>query len=70
MHLVAALDHATGVVLDLVQVAGKDEGPDSEIGAMPRLPDRFDLTDVLVTADAMHTQRAHATWLIGRGATT
>ncbi|WP_425954101.1 ISAs1 family transposase [Xylanimonas sp. McL0601] len=66
-HVVAALDHATGTVIGQVQVAGKDGGADSEIGAIPRLLDRFDLAGVLVTADALHTQRAHAAWLTGRG---
>ena len=32
------------------------------------LLDRIDLTDVLVTADALHTQRGHADYLHGRGA--
>ena len=32
------------------------------------MPDRVDLTDVLVTADAMHTQHRHATYLTSRGA--
>jgi predicted transposase YbfD/YdcC len=32
------------------------------------LLDRIDITGALLTADALHTQRAHAEYLHGRGA--
>jgi len=37
------------------------------ITAFAPLLDRIDLTDVLLTADALHTQRGHADYLHGRG---
>ena len=38
-----------------------------ELGAFTRLLDPLDLSDVLITADALHTQRAHACYLHDRG---
>jgi predicted transposase YbfD/YdcC len=40
----------------------------NEITAFVPLLDQVDLTGVVVTADAMHTQDAHAKYLHGRGA--
>lgn len=51
-HLVAALDHATGVVVGQLAVTAKS----NEIPAVQGLLRLFDLTDVVVTVDAMHTQ--------------
>jgi len=51
-HLVAAFDHATGTVLGQVAVAAKS----NEIPAVRDLLACFDLTGVVVTVDAMHTQ--------------
>ena len=62
-HLVSVLDQASGVVLGQVQVERKG----SEITAFPTLLDRLDLGEVLVTADALHTQRGHAGYLHQRG---
>jgi predicted transposase YbfD/YdcC len=62
-HLVAALDHTAGVVLGQVQVALKS----NEIPALRTLLDAFDLVNRVITADAMHTQRATATYITGRG---
>jgi predicted transposase YbfD/YdcC len=67
VHLLAAFDHASGVVLGQTQVSGED-GKSSEITAFAPLLDRIDLTDVLLTADALHTQRGHADYLHTRGA--
>ncbi|WP_374111653.1 ISAs1 family transposase [Pseudonocardia sp. ICBG1142] len=53
-HLVSVLDQTSGGVLGQVQVAEKG----SEITAFTALLDPLDLDDVLVTADALHTQRA------------
>ena len=64
VHLLAAFDTATGTVLAQTCVDGKT----NEITAFAPLLDRLDVTDALVTADALHTQRGHATYLTGRGA--
>ena len=63
-HLLAALDHAHGAVLGQVEVGAKT----NEIPMFPLLLDRIDVTGAVITADAMHAQRAHATYLAGRGA--
>ena len=62
-HLLAALDHEHGVVL--AQRAVSDKG--SEIPALRELLAAIDLTDVVVTADALHCQRATAQWITGQG---
>lgn len=64
VHLVAAVDHATGVVQGQVAVDAKS----NEITAVVPLLEPLDLTGVVVTADAMHTQDAHAKYLHRRGA--
>ncbi|WP_202806715.1 ISAs1 family transposase [Kribbella catacumbae] len=51
-HLVAALDQATGAVIGQLAVTAKS----NEIPAVQGLLKLFDLTDVVVTVDAMHTQ--------------
>ena len=66
VHLLAAFDPASGVVLGQTQVSGEG-GKSSEIPAFAPLLDRIDLTDVLLTADALHTQRRHADYLHHRG---
>ena len=64
-HLLAALDHAHGVVLGQVDVQAKT----NEIPMLPVLLDRIDLAGAIVTADAMHAQREHARYLVAqRGA--
>jgi predicted transposase YbfD/YdcC len=63
-HLLAAFDHAHGVVLGQVEVGVKT----NEIPMFTALLDRIDLTRAVVTADALHAQRGHATYLAGRGA--
>ena len=62
-HLVSVLDQASGVVLGQVAVAAKS----SEVAAFTTLLDELDLTDVLITADAAHTNRNHADYLHERG---
>lgn len=59
VHLLAAIDHATGTVLGQVAVDGKS----NEITAFGPLLAGLDLTRTIVTADAMHTQREHAGFL-------
>jgi predicted transposase YbfD/YdcC len=62
-HLVAALDHATGVVVGQLAVTSKS----NEIPAVQGLLKLFDLTDVIVTVDAMHTQTDTAQQITGAG---
>jgi predicted transposase YbfD/YdcC len=59
VHLLAVLDQRTGAVLGQVDVAGKT----NEITRFQPLLDPLDLSAVVVTADALHTQREHARWL-------
>jgi predicted transposase YbfD/YdcC len=66
-HLLAVIDHHTRVVLGQVQVEGKT----NEITAFAPLLDTLtsiDLAGVVVTADALHTQRDHVEDLHRRGA--
>jgi predicted transposase YbfD/YdcC len=53
------LDQRTGTVLGQVDVNGKT----NELTRFRPLLDPLDLTGVIVTADALHTQREHARWL-------
>ena len=63
-HLLAALDHVHGAVLGQVEAGAKT----NEIPMFPLLLDRIDIAGAVITADAMHAQRGHATCLAGRGA--
>jgi predicted transposase YbfD/YdcC len=63
-HLLAAFDHAHGVVLGQVEVGAKT----NEIPLFTALLDRMEITGAVITADALHAQRDHATYLAGRGA--
>jgi predicted transposase YbfD/YdcC len=60
MHLLAAMDHTTGVILAQTDV----EATTNEIARFRPLLQRLDLTDTVITADALHTQREHADWLV------
>jgi predicted transposase YbfD/YdcC len=60
VHLLAAMDHTTGVVLAQTEV----DHTTNEIARFRPLLERLDLTDTVVTADALHTQREHADWLV------
>jgi predicted transposase YbfD/YdcC len=62
VHLLAAMDHTTGVVLAQRQVDG---APEEVTGFRPLLAD-LDLTGVVVTADALHTKRDAAEFLVAR----
>lgn len=64
VHLLAAFDPGTGVVLGQARVDTKS----NEITAFGPLLDRLTVAGTIVTADALHTQRGHADYLIGRGA--
>ncbi len=65
VHLLASIDQATGAVPAQVSVAEKH----NEITYFTTLLDGIDgLKGVVVTADALHTQRGHATYLDSLGA--
>lgn len=65
IHLLAALDHTTGLVLAQLDVGEKT----GEITCFqPLLEAVADLAGVVVTSDALHTQREHAAYLLGRRA--
>jgi predicted transposase YbfD/YdcC len=59
-HLLSALDHEHGVVLGQVDVQAKT----NEIPLFTTLLDHVDLAGAVVTADALHAQRAHAEYLV------
>jgi predicted transposase YbfD/YdcC len=63
-HLLAAFGHAHGAVLGQVEVGAKT----NEIPMFSALLDRLDIADAVITADALHAQREHATYLARRGA--
>lgn len=62
-HLVAAFDHGSGAVLGQLAVTAKS----NEIPAVRTLLAGFDLTDVTVTVDAMHTQTDTAQLIVEAG---
>ncbi|MET7694514.1 ISAs1 family transposase [Streptomyces sp. NPDC005483] len=65
IHLLAALEHTTSLVLAQLDVGVKT----NEITCFqPLLDTVVDLSRTVVTSDAMHTQREHADYLLGRGA--
>jgi predicted transposase YbfD/YdcC len=70
-HLFAVIDQHTRVVLGQLAVDVRVEGKSSEIDQFVPLLDTItdlDLAGVVITADALHTQRAHVTDLAKRGA--
>ncbi|MFG3002309.1 ISAs1 family transposase, partial [Streptomyces sp. NPDC048340] len=58
-HLLSAVT-AAGRTVSQIRVPDKT----NEITAFTALLDPFDLTGTVVTADALHTQREHAKWLV------
>jgi hypothetical protein len=65
IHLLAALEHSTGAVLAQLDVGEKT----NEVTRFQPLLDAVgDLAGVAVTADALHTQREHAEYRMGRKA--
>jgi predicted transposase YbfD/YdcC len=60
VHLLAAIHHTTTATLGQVAVDGKS----NEITAFQPLLAPLDLTRTVVTADALHSQRAHANFLV------
>lgn len=60
-HLLAAIDHRTAVVLGQVDVEAKS----NEIPMFPVLCNKIsELTEAVITADALHAQRSHADYLV------
>jgi len=59
VHLFSIVEHGTGIPLGQAEAPSKG----SEIAAFATVLDRLDLSGVVVTADALHTQRAHARYL-------
>ncbi|MGW2651922.1 ISAs1 family transposase [Streptomyces sp. NPDC001393] len=67
IHLLAACDHVRGLVMDQLDVGEKT----NEITCFkPLLETVADLAGVVVTSDAMHTQREHADYLLAGARTT
>ncbi len=65
IHLLAAMEHTTGLVLAQLDVGEKT----NEITCFQPLLDTVaGLAGTVVTSDAMHTQREHAGYLLGRKA--
>jgi predicted transposase YbfD/YdcC len=60
VHLLAALDHHDGAVLAQREVPTAT----NEIAEFQPLLDGLDLAGAVVTADALHTQRDHASFLV------
>jgi predicted transposase YbfD/YdcC len=60
VHLLAAMDHTSRAVLAQADV----DHTTNEIARFRPLLDGLDLADTVVTADALHTQREHAEWLV------
>ena len=64
VHLVSVVTHEEATTIAQANVDVKT----NEITVFRPLLGTLDLTDVVVTADALHTQREHATFLCSRGA--
>jgi DDE_Tnp_1-associated/Transposase DDE domain len=60
VHLLAAMDHTSRAVLAQTQV----DTTTNEIARFQPLLERLDLAGRVLTADALHTQREHADWLV------
>ncbi|RJQ89696.1 ISAs1 family transposase [Amycolatopsis panacis] len=60
VHLLAAMTHDSGIVVAQREVDGKT----NEITCFQPLPSALDMAGVVVTADALHTQREHARRLV------
>jgi DDE_Tnp_1-associated/Transposase DDE domain len=60
VHLLAVMDHTSRAVLAQADA----DHTTNEIARFRPLLDGLDLTATVVTADALHTQHAHADWLV------
>ena len=63
-HLLAALTHGAGLVLGQVDVDAKT----NEVPMLPRLLADINIVGAVITADALHCVRDHATYLVERHA--
>lgn len=63
-HLLAAMTHHQGLVIAQTEVDGKT----NEIPMLPTLLNEVNIAGTVITADALHTQRATARYLHDRGA--
>ncbi len=63
VHLFSIVEHGSGIPLG--QVLAESKG--FEIAAFATVLDRIELAGVVVTADALHTQKAHARYLHRHG---
>jgi len=69
VHLLAAASHQNSLVLGQVEVGAKTNEIPMFAPLLDRLADTgVDLGHAVITADALHTQRAHAEYLHERGA--
>ncbi len=69
VHLLAAATHKDGLVLGQVEVGAKTNEVPMFAPLLDDLADAgVDLAHTVITADALHTQRAHAEYLHQRGA--
>lgn len=69
VHLLAAATHTDGLVLGQVEVGAKTNEIPMFAPLLDSLADAgVDLARTVITADALHTQRAHAEYLHQRGA--
>lgn len=62
-RLIAAVEHASGIVLGQQAI----DTNSNEIPALRELLAGIDITDAVITADALHTQQATAAWIINHG---
>ena len=62
-HLLGALDHGTGAVIEQRAVGAKTH----EIPVLRELVDQLDITDAVITADALHCQRDTAAHILAAG---
>ena len=63
-HLLSALSHGAGLVLGQVDVDAKT----NEVPMLPRLLANINIVGAVITADALHGVRDHATYLVERHA--
>ncbi len=63
-HLLSALCQHTGTVLGQLPVGAKT----NETPVLAKLLDTMDITGAVITADALHTQRGTADYIVSRGA--
>ena len=63
VHLLSGLCQRTGIVVGQLAVGAKT----NEIPLLTKLLDTMDIAEAVITADALHTQRGTAEYIVGRG---